>query len=71
MITVQNYYDLAREYKAHHVLWLLRYLIEHKQLISFADDVSKLDYYLQPQFKDSFNLRLIDYMNNVDKLERK
>jgi hypothetical protein len=70
-MTIQNYYNLAREYKATHVLWLLRYLIQEKQLISFADDVSVLDYYLQPQFKDSFNTRLLNYMNSMDKLERK
>jgi hypothetical protein len=70
-MTIQDYYNLARDYKATHVLWLLKYLIQEKQLISFADDVSVLDYYLQPQFKDSFNTRLLNYMNSMDKLERK
>lgn len=70
-MTVKEYYNYAKEYKAIHVLWLLRYLIEHKQLISFADDVSKLDYYLQPQFKDSFNTRLLQYTQETDKLYQK
>lgn len=66
-MTIQDYYNLARDYKATHVLWLLKYLIQEKQLISFADDLSVLDYYLQPQFKDSFNLRLVNYMSSMDK----
>jgi uncharacterized protein YpiB (UPF0302 family) len=70
-MTIQDYYNLARDYKAKHVLWLLKYLIQEKQLISFADDVSVLDYYLQPQFKDSFNTRLLKYIQEQDKLFQK
>jgi len=64
-MTIKECYEYAIEYKATHVICLLRYLIHEKQLITFTDDIRKLDYYLQPHFKESFNARLQKYKEKV------
>lgn len=57
-----NIKELYKESEGHESLKLLiRFLVKEKKVLRLEDDVSKLEYYLQPKFKNRMNEHLKQY----------
>lgn len=50
---------IANQYKS--LIALIQLLVIEKKVITFEDDISKLDYYLQERFKEKINQYLSKY----------
>ncbi|KEK24726.1 hypothetical protein [Bacillus gaemokensis] len=61
-MTILDYYTEAKRDGIVSAWLLIEYLVFERKVLTFLEDVSKLDYYYQSRFRKRMNQYLIQYM---------
>ncbi|SFK05333.1 MULTISPECIES: hypothetical protein [unclassified Bacillus (in: firmicutes)] len=61
-MTLLEMYTEAKKENVVSAWMLIEFLVFEKKALTFTDDVSKLDYYYEPRFRNKMNEYLNEYM---------
>jgi hypothetical protein len=63
-MTTQELYEQGKEFPS--LILLINYLVHERKVVSMADSIDKLHYYMQPNFHKKMNEYLDEYRRNRD-----
>lgn len=63
---VKDWYNLAIEHKADSLLLLLDFLILEKGVLSFEDDESRLQHFMQEKYRAYTDKHLLEYKQKLE-----